>query len=432
MAPTRRADRGIVVLCPHFAPDTAPTGTIMSRIVDELVVRGHRVHVVTALPWYRDHAIADGWTGGWVRRETTEWGSITRVHPFPGDDKSNLWRRGLGFLAYSALAGLQGLRAGGWFRRAEAVIAMSPPLTLGLTGRLVATCRRAPLVFNIQDVFPDAAVETGAITNQRLIAVASWVERLSYRTSDAVTVLSSDLADNVRAKIGPGRTDRVVVIPNFVDTTTIRPADRMSASRIELGLGDGPIVLYAGNVGFSQSLELVVAAAEAMPEVTFLVNGDGAARPTLEAASSHLDNIVFRGYVDEDRLNDLLATGDVHVVPLRTGLGRVSVPSKTYSSMAAGRPILAAVDADTAIPRILAESGGGLVVEPDDADAFVSALRGMLADPDGLASMGSAGRAWALDHASPSAVGAAYSELVGRLQRESGTPVHEVKPRSNG
>ena len=94
-----------------------------------------------------------------------------------------------------------GLAAGGRFRRADAVIAMSPPLTLGLTGRLVAWAHRAPLVFNIQDVFPDAAVETGAITNRRVIAVASWLERLSYRVADAVTVLSDDLRANVVAKL---------------------------------------------------------------------------------------------------------------------------------------------------------------------------------------------------------------------------------------
>ena len=81
------------------------------------------------------------------------------------------------------LAGWAGLGAGGWLRRADAVIAMSPPLTLGLTGRLVAWSHRAPLVFNIQDVFPDAAVETGAITDRRVIAVARWLERVSYRRS---------------------------------------------------------------------------------------------------------------------------------------------------------------------------------------------------------------------------------------------------------
>jgi len=416
--PARRV--GIVVLCPHFAPDNAPTGTVMTRIVDELVELGHRVHVVTALPWYRAHAIEEGWTGSWVRRETTEWGSITRVHPFPGDDKANLLRRAVGFLGYSALAGLHGLRAGGLLRRADAVIAMSPPLTLGLTGRIVATLRRAPLVFNIQDVFPDAAIETGAITNRSIIAVARWLERMSYRCSDAVTVLSSDLGDNVRAKLPDRLAHRVHEIPNFVDTEAIVPLDRLTAYRSELDLGVGPVVLYGGNVGFSQSLELVLGAAEALPDVQFLINGDGAARASLERAAEHLTNVTFRGYIDSSLLGELLATGDIHVVPLKAGLGRVSVPSKTYSIMAAGRPVLAAVDADTAVPRILAESGGGVAVAPDDLGAFVGALTEMLADLDEARAMGERGRDWAVANASPAAVGSAYSALLGRLRSHRG------------
>src|SRR5690606_26151995 len=108
---------------------------------------GHEVHVVTALPWYRDHAIEAGWQARLGRRETTAWGTITRVNPFPGGDKRNLVRRALGFAGFSALAGLAGLRAGGALRRVDAVIAMSPPLTMGITGRLVAWSHRAPLVF---------------------------------------------------------------------------------------------------------------------------------------------------------------------------------------------------------------------------------------------------------------------------------------------
>ncbi|WP_394936447.1 glycosyltransferase, partial [uncultured Ilumatobacter sp.] len=238
------ARRSIIVICPHFQPDTAPTGTVMTRIVDELVTLGHAVHVVTALPWYRRHAIEPEWTGSWVRVENTPWGSITRVHPFPGDDKTNLIRRAAGFLAYSMLAGVQGLRAGGWFRKADAVIAMSPPLTLGLTGWIVAKMRRSSLVFNIQDVFPDAAVDTGAISNPRVISAARWLERISYRAADAVTVLSDDLRDNVAAKMAPARRERVHVIPNFVDTAAIAPADRATNYRAELGLGGGPVVLY--------------------------------------------------------------------------------------------------------------------------------------------------------------------------------------------
>ena len=89
--------RPIVVLCPHFAPDTAPTGEVITRIVEEFVAAGQRVHVVTSLPWYRAHEIEDGWTGRLVRRERTAWGSIIRVHPFPGKSKSNLARRALVF-----------------------------------------------------------------------------------------------------------------------------------------------------------------------------------------------------------------------------------------------------------------------------------------------------------------------------------------------
>jgi colanic acid biosynthesis glycosyl transferase WcaI len=387
----------------------------MTRIVDELADLGHQVHVVTALPWYRNHAIEEGWTGKWVRTESTPWGSITRLHPFPGDDKSNLMRRAAGFMAYSLLAGVIGLRAGGWFRRADAVIAMSPPLTLGLTGKVVAMLRRSRLVFNIQDVFPDAAIDTGAITNRWVIGVARLLERMSYRSAAAITVLSDDLGDNVAAKLPASRASKVHVIPNFVDTDVIRPGDRLTPYRAELGIGDEPVVLYAGNVGFSQSLDLVIAAAQQLPAVTFLINGDGAARSSLEAAAELLPNVRFAGYIKPDRLCELLATGDVHVVPLKAGLGRVSVPSKTYSIMAAGRPVVAAIDAGTAVPKILKSSGGGVAALPDDAAAFIAAIATVLERTDRGLSMGAAGRAWVEREASPKAVGVAYHRLIEQL-----------------
>jgi colanic acid biosynthesis glycosyl transferase WcaI len=413
--------RPLVVLCPHFAPDTAPTGVVMTRIVEELAALGHTVHVVTSLPWYRSHRIDDGWSGRLVRSESTVWGSITRVHPFPGRDKSNLPRRALGFVAYSVLAGWHCMRVGGWFRRAGAVIAMSPPLTLGLTGWVASRLRRCPMVFNIQDVFPDAAVETGAISNRRVIAAAAWLERVSYLAADAVTVLSDDLRDNVVAKLVPARGDRaadtVHVIPNFVDTDAITPGDRATPYRRELGLGEGPVALYAGNVGFSQSLDLVLAAARELPEVTFLINGNGAARASLEADAAGIANVRFADYIEPSRLSELLATGDIHLVPLRRGLGRVSVPSKTYSIMAAGRPVVASIDPGTAVPSILAESGGGIAVAPDDAGAFTDAIRSLVSDPDRRARLGAQGRSWVEREASPAAVGVAYDDLLRSLAR---------------
>jgi colanic acid biosynthesis glycosyl transferase WcaI len=105
---------------------------------------------------------------------------------------------------------------------------------MGLTGWVTHLVRRGPLVFNIQDVFPDAAVETGAITNERIIAVARWLERISYHRAAAVTVLSDDLRDNVVAKVKPSHRNRVHVIPNFVDTDFIVPGDRLTPLRAEL------------------------------------------------------------------------------------------------------------------------------------------------------------------------------------------------------
>lgn len=405
----------VVVLCPHFAPDTAPTGEVMNGIVAELTRLGATVHVVTALPWYRKHAIESGWGGRLFRREKTAFGSVIRVHPFPGRDKRSLVRRALGFAVFSVVSGLAALFAGGIHRRPNAILAMSPPLTLGPTGWLVGLVRRAPLVFNIQDVFPDAAVRTGAITNRRIIALAAALEKFSYARSRAVVALSDDLAANIASKMKPAARERVHVIPNFVDTSAIVPGDRLTGYRHELSLGDAPVVMYAGNVGFSQSLGMVIEAARRLPTTRFVINGEGSARPDLEREADGLANVVFADYQPKSRLAEVLATGDIHLVPLRTGLGSVSVPSKTYSILAAGRPVLAAIDPGTEVPRILGASGGGVAVPPDDTDAFVDALSRMLADPASTAEMGRAGRDWVEQNVSPAAVGRAYADLIGQV-----------------
>jgi colanic acid biosynthesis glycosyl transferase WcaI len=403
----------IAILCPHFAPDTAPTGAVMSRIVAELASMGHELHVVTALPWYRTHAVEEGWQGKRVQHETTAWGSITRVSPFPGADRRKLVRRAAGFVGFSALAGLASLRGG----RVDAVIAMSPPLTMGLTGWGTHVVRRGPLVFNIQDVFPDAAVETGAISNKAIIAFARWMERVSYHRAAAVTVLSGDLRDNVAAKVRPSRRDDIRVIPNFVDTEFIRPQDRMTALRRELGIGSQIVVLYAGNVGFSQSLEMVIETARVMPSLMFVINGDGAARHELQDLAAGLSNVRFSGYQPMERLAEVLATGDIHLVPLKARLARVSVPSKTYSILAAGRPVLASIDPGTEVPRILAESGGGVSVPPDDIVAFQAALQRLVDDPAARLAMAVDGRRWVEQAASPAAVAQAYVDLIVELNQ---------------
>ena len=416
----------IVVLCPHFEPDVAPTGEVMTSIAAELVALGHRLHIVTSLPWYQRHALEPGWDGQLVRHEARPWGVITRVHPFP-TDKSNLPARAVAFGGFTVLATLEGVLSK---LHPDVVLAMSPPLTLGMAGWAVARARRVPFVFNIQDVFPDVAVELGLLTGARAIAAARWLERASYRRADAVTVLSDDLADNVRAKITRGLVGRVAdaqaakvrVIPNFIDTSWITPGPTENRYRAEHGLTGKRVVMYAGNVGLSQSLELVVQAATDLrdePDIAFVINGGGAARPALERLAQGLDNLQFVDMAPKSRLPEVLAAADVHVVPLKQGLAWSSVPSKLYSILAAGRPLVASVDPGTEVARTVERAGAGVAVAPDDPQAFTQAIRGLLDDPGGAQAMGAAGRAFVESWASPAAVASAYESLFAEL-REKG------------
>ena len=293
----------ILVLCPHFSPDVAPTGEVMTSIARELVALGHRLHVVTSLPWYQHHALEPGWEGQLVRHEDTPWGRITRVHPFP-TDKRNIPARAVAFGGFTVLAAFEGAVS----RTApDVVLAMSPPLTLGLAGWSVARARGVPFVFNIQDVFPDVAVELGLLSGRLVIRGFRWLERASYRRADAVTVLSDDLADNVAAKATLGlhgaaaerQAAKVRVIPNFIDTSWITPLTRENPYRREYGLSGSRVVMYAGNVGLSQSLDLVLAAAADLHherDVVFVINGGGAARPDLEARARRARQRALRGH----------------------------------------------------------------------------------------------------------------------------------------
>jgi colanic acid biosynthesis glycosyl transferase WcaI len=143
-----------------------------------------------------------------------------------------------------------------------------------------------------------------------------------------------------------------------------------------------------------------------------VINGDGSGREHFEQSAAGIPNIRFNGYQPKSRVPEVLATGDIHVVPLRTGLGAVSVPSKTYSILAAGRPVVAAIDPGTEVPRILSASSAGISVPPDDIEPFVDALRRLVNDPRERDRMGRNARDWVVSHVSPVAVAEAYLSLV--------------------
>jgi colanic acid biosynthesis glycosyl transferase WcaI len=400
----------LVVVAPHFEPDVAATSSLVTRIVTELGALGHRIEVFTALPWYRDLKIEPKYAGRVLRHEDTPWGRITRVHPFPTSDKRKLVRRAASFAGFSSLVAAVGARG----PRADAVLAVSPPLTLGLTGLAVSRARRAPLVFNIQDVFPDVAVELGMLTDQRLIAASRRLERFCYGRAATITVLSEDQRDNVATKTKTP----VRVIPNFVDTEVVRPAERENSYRKEFGLEGKTVVMYAGNIGLSQSLDLVLEAASALsyePDLVFVVNGDGAERASLESKARGMSNVRFVDMQPFERVSEVYNAADIQLVPLKRGLARSSVPSKTYSILAVGRPLIASVDEGSEIQRVLEQSGAGIAVPPGDPEQFTKALRRLLDAPDEARRMGEAGRKFVEGSASPTAVARSYEQLFHEL-----------------
>jgi colanic acid biosynthesis glycosyl transferase WcaI len=402
----------LVVLTPHFAPDVAPTGDVVTRVVEELARRNHRIEVVTSLPWYQHHRIETGYEGRLYRFEDTPWGRITRIHPFPGKDKRHIVRRAAAFAGFTALATLLGRRGDD----VDGVLAVSPPLTLGLAGWRVARARGAIFVFNVQDVYPDVAVELGMLESRPVIAAASRLERLCYEKADAITVLSDDLKNNIGSRVADP--SKVRVIPNFVDTGWIVPAERENDYRREFGLSGKFVVMYAGNVGLSQSLDMVIQAASALSyekDLVFVINGAGARRSELKRMASGLPNVLFVDMQPQQRLPEVIAAADVHLVPLKRGLARLSVPSKTYSILAGARPLIAAVDENSEIAHLVGRAGAGVAIPPEDPEALAKTVRKMLERPDEARRMGEAGRSFVEGWASPAAVAVAYEELLSEL-----------------
>ncbi len=368
----------LLLCCPHFTPDiNAATGVVMTRLVESLADRGHEIDVVTSLPWYKGHRVAEEWKGRPWRLEKTEWGSITRVYPFP-TSKTNIAARAVGFVGFTSLVAGHAISKG----KIDVVMGMSPPIFMGEAAYLAARRRRVPFVFNIQDIFPDVAVELRALTNKRVIGLAKRYEKSLYRRSDAITVLSQDQRSNIVSKLPYGDSSKVKIIPNFVDTTQIKVTERDNAFRAELGVKPNQtLVMYAGNVGLSQSFDLVRYAAEyfrARPDVMFCINGEGAARAGIDRWSADMDNVIVRDFAERERLSEVLGAADIHLILLKRGLAKSSTPSKLYSILSAARPVVASIDQPSEVASVIDNADCGVSVPPELPAEFIAALEKMI------------------------------------------------------
>ncbi len=313
------------------------------------------------------------------------------------------------------------------FRRGDVVLVATNPPVLPYTTAVAARVRRARAVLMIQDVFPESLVAAGvaprdSVVVQILAALAGGL----YRLVDRIVVLGRDMDQLVRGKLGgsAART-KIVIIRNWADLEDVRPAERATNPLLAgLGLGHKFVVQYAGNIGRVQDIRTIAHAARALqatdPDVHFLFIGGGARRVWLEGfvRDERLANVTVLAPRPRADQRVFLNACDVTVSALMPGMYGVGVPSRMYNIMAAAKPMIAAVDADSEQALVIREENIGWVVPVGDAAAMAAAVRAAKADPAGLTRMGQRARRAAEEKYSMQAALDSYSALVSELTED--------------
>lgn len=379
----------ILVIHQHYWPEIAATAQILADLCEDLAAFGHEVTVVCSSPSYR----AEDIERTVPNRERKGGVDIWRVWTFVPGSRS-ISRRLLQYGSFFATSLMASLRAD----PPDVCLVMStPPLLLGVTGTLLSALRGTPFLYSVQDLYPDIAVHLGVIPEKSLLTSAiEQVARVCYRSAAAVVTLSDGMGQRLRDKgLAP---ERVHVIPNWADTESVCPVPRDSPLARELGLDQGFVVQYSGNLGLSQGLEHVIDAAAALRDlpITFAFVGDGNAREKLVALAKvrGVDNVRFFPPQPRERLAELLSACDLGLVTMKRGVGKDLVPSKLYGIMAAARPVLASVEHDSEVSRVIQAHDCGWIVAPESAAMLADGVRAAYAlQQESRAALGKRGRA---------------------------------------
>jgi colanic acid biosynthesis glycosyl transferase WcaI len=310
--------------------------------------------------------------------------------------KEAFWSRLLNFGSFCASAAMGGLAAA----RPDVIYCIMPPLPLGVSAEFLGLVKRAPVVANIQDIYPDIAVALGFLRQRPIISFFQWMERFVYRHSAGVVVISDGFRENLLDKGVPA--EKVHVVPNWADPDLIRPSPRDNAFREELGVGERFTLIYSGNLSHNSNVEPVIGAAEILQgePFAFVIVGDGVHKDALvqKAGEKQLQNVQFLPFQPWETYPQVLAAADISLVTLNTQAAMASVPSKVFKIMASGRPVLAITTKGNEVHRLVTEAGCGLYVPPDDAVGLAQALRHAASHRDELARMGANARHYLEEH----------------------------------
>ena len=373
----------VLLLTQWFDPEPTFKGLVFAR---ELVRQGFEVEVLTGFPNYPGGKVYPGYRIKWLQREVIDGVQITRLPLYPNHDQSAI-KRVLNYASFAASATLYGVFMA---KRAAVVYAYHPPLTVGMAAALIKLFRRVPVVYDIQDMWPDTLRATGMLNNPKALAWVDTVCRWVYRRMNHIVVLSPGFK---RLLLQRGVQEaKLSVIYNWADEASLASP-----------LGQVPVafpssklfrIVFAGNMGKAQALDTVLNAAALLQQrgsrVCWVMLGGGVEveRLKAEAEKRQLTNVVFLPPVPMTEVGAYLHSADALLVHLRKDpLFEITIPSKTQAYMTVGKPLLMAVDGDAA--DLVRQSGGGVVAESENAEALAQAAEQLaLTTPGDLVAMG--------------------------------------------
>ncbi len=367
-----------------FWPDREATGQFLTELCDDLS-QDHEVTIVAG-PSYHANGNGAGRFRLWSRERH---GKVAIIRTWGTRfSKSNLAGRLVNLGTYYLLAAMVAFR----LPRPDVIVAETDPPLLGALAAVLKRRWGCRLIYNVRDLYPDIAEVTGGVRSPFLLDLLRRGNDYAYQRADLIVTLGHDMAQRIVDKGVPK--DKVVVVPDWVDCGRIRPMD---SNPLRHSFGDKFVVMYSGNLGLSQQLEVVLEAAARLRDderIMFAMIGEGARKKWLQerASAMGLKNLVFLPYQPLEKLAESLGAADLHLIPLAAGAAGCLVPSKIYGILAAGRPFIAMMEESAEVARIARDDGVGFVVRPGDAEALIVAIREAADAPERLRQMGERAR----------------------------------------
>lgn len=380
----------IQLLNRSFYPDTEATGQFLSDLASDLAEK----FPVTAICG-RSYSVKD--RVGVERHNRVE---IIRV-PHSRLSKESNWRRLVNWFTYLGMAFGASLT-----RRPKFLFVQTDPPLLGAMALILRRLHRCAVVLNCRDLYPDVAVELGVVKGW-ITRAFDALNRRVYRESAVTVALGEDMARRIADKGVPR--DKIVVIPDWVDTAKIVPIENSEYSQGRFTL------MYSGNIGLTQDFDVVLDALTGLPGATLMLVGGGAGRSRVEARVKALGNAILLPSQPREKLSALFSAGTLHVVPMKKGLAGCVVPSKIYGIMAAGRPYLAVCDREADMAKLALAEGCGLWAPAGDVAAVRERLQWAIDHPAELEEMGKRGRKLAVERFDAKLVLAQWKNLFTRL-----------------